>query len=149
MASGEQAMYISTLNHRYYSIHDFTAGLHAKLDLSLSNHKLEWYNMYVRTNSKGVRYNNGVNTEYISADSYTQDDELRSISSTQSIFATNLKGTHHLTDRFTVDWSGVFSQARAEDPDRTYVTLTNTIGRSAGAEGDAVSGDIWSRRRTY
>ena len=80
MASGEQAMYISTLNHRYYSVHDFTAGLHAKLDLSLSNHKLEWYNMYVRTNSKGVRYNNSVNTEYISADSYTQDDELRSIS---------------------------------------------------------------------
>jgi hypothetical protein len=147
MASGEQAMYISTLNHRYYSVHDFTAGLHAKLDLSLSNHKLEWYNMYVRTNSKGVRYNNGVNTEYISADSYTQDDELRSTSSTQSIFATNLKGTHRLTDRFTVDWSGVFSQARAEDPDRTYVTLTNTVGRSAGAEGDAVSGDIWSQKK--
>lgn len=144
MASGEQAMYISTLNHRYYSVHDFTAGLHAKLDLSLSNHKLEWYNMYVRTNSKGVRYNNGVNTEYISADSYTQDDELRSISSTQSIFATNLKGKHHLTDRFTVDWSGVFSQAKEEDPDRTYVTLTNTVGRSADAEGDAVSGSIWS-----
>lgn len=147
MASGEQAMYISTLNHRYYRVHDFTAGLHAKLDLSLSNHKLEWYNMYVRTNSKGVRYNNGVNTEYISADSYTQDDELRSTSSTQSIFATNLKGTHRLTDRFTVDWSGVFSQARAEDPDRTYVTLTNTVGRSAGAEGDAVSGDIWSQEK--
>lgn len=147
MASGEQAMYISTLNHRYYSVHDFTAGLHAKLDLSLSNHKLEWYNMYVRTNSKGVRYNNGVNTEYISADSYTQDDELRSTSSTQSIFATNLKGTHRLTDRFTVDWSGVFSQARAEDPDRTYVMLTNTVGRSAGAEGDAVSGDIWSQKK--
>ena len=147
MASGEQAMYISTLNHRYYSIHDFTAGLHAKLDLSLSNHKIEWYNMYVHTNSKGVRYNNGVNTEYISADSYTQDDELRSTSSTQSIFATNLKGVHHLTDRFTVDWSGVFSQARAEDPDRTYVTLTNTVGRSADAEGDAVSGSIWSQEK--
>lgn len=147
MASGEQAMYISTLNHRYYSVHDFTAGLHAKLDLSLSNHKLEWYNMYVRTNSKGVRYNNGVNTEFISADSYTQDDELRSTSSTQSIFATNLKGTHRLTDRFTVDWSGVFSQAKEEDPDRTYVTLTNTVGRAADAEGDAVSGDIWSQEK--
>ena len=147
MASGEQAMYISTLNHRYYSVHDFTAGLHAKLDLSLANHKIEWYNMYVRTNSKGVRYNNGVSTEYIGADSYTQDDELRSTSTTQSIFATNLKGRHHLTDRFTVDWSGVFSQARAEDPDRTYVTLTNTVGRSAGAEGDAVSGDIWSQEK--
>ena len=51
MASGEQAMYISNLQHRYYSIHDLTAGAHAKIDLTLPGHKLEWYNMYVRTNS--------------------------------------------------------------------------------------------------
>lgn len=99
--------------------------------------------MYVRTNSKGTRYNNSVNTEYIGADSYTQDDEVRSLSTTQSIFATNLKGTHHLTKDFTVDWSGVFSQAKEEDPDRTYVTLTNTISRTAENGGDAVSGSIW------
>ena len=142
MASGEQAMYISNLQHRYYSIHDLTAGAHAKFDLTLPGHKLEWYNMYVRTNSKGTRYNNSVNTEYIGADSYTQDDEVRSLSTTQSIFATNLKGTHHLTKDFTVDWSGVFSQAKEEDPDRTYVTLTNTISRTAENGGDAVSGSI-------
>ena len=29
MASGEQAMYISNLQHRYYSIHDLTTGAHA------------------------------------------------------------------------------------------------------------------------
>ena len=148
MASGEQAMYISNLQHRYYSIHDLTTGAHAKIDLTLPGHKLEWYNMYVRTNSKGTRYNNSVNTEYIGADSYTQDDEVRSLSTTQSIFATNLKGTHHLTKDFTIDWSGVFSQAKEEDPDRTYVTLTNTISRTAENGGDAVSGsildgDIW------
>lgn len=142
MASGEQAMYISNLQHRYYSIHDLTAGAHAKIDLTLPGHKLEWYNMYVRTNSKGTRYNNSVNTEYIGADSYTQDDEVRSLSTTQSIFATNLKGTHHLAKDFTVDWSGVFSQAKEEDPDRTYVTLTNTISRTAENGGDAVSGSI-------
>ena len=45
MASGEQSMYISSLQHRYYSIHDFTAGVHAKVDLQLENNKLEWYNM--------------------------------------------------------------------------------------------------------
>ena len=41
MASGEQAMYISSLHHRYYSIHDLTAGAHAKIDLTLPGHKLE------------------------------------------------------------------------------------------------------------
>lgn len=139
MASGEQSMYISSLQHRYYSIHDFTAGVHAKVDLQLENNKLEWYNMYVCTNSKSVRYNNSVNTEYISSDSYTQDDETRSLSQTQSIFATHLKGTHHLTKDFTADWAGIFSQAKSEDPDRVYLSLTNTI-----QSADGVDGSLWS-----
>ncbi|WP_308276350.1 TonB-dependent receptor [Prevotella sp.] len=139
MASGEQAMYIYSLQHRYYSIHDLTAGVHAKVDLQLENNKFEWYNMYVRTNSKGVRYNNSVNTEYISSDSYTQDDETRSLSQTQSIFATHIKGTHHLTKDFTVDWAGIFSQAKSEDPDRVYLSLTNTI-----QSADGVDGSLWS-----
>ena len=139
MASGEQSMYISSLQHRYYSIHDFTAGVHAKVDLQLENNKLEWYNMYVCTNSKSVRYNNSVNTEYISSDSYTQDDETRSLSQTQSIFATHLKGTHHLTKDFTADWAGIFSPAKAEDPDRVYLSLTNTV-----QSADGVDGSLWS-----
>ena len=139
MASGEQAMYIYSLQHRYYSIHDLTAGVHAKVDLQLENNKFEWYNMYVRTNSKGVRYNNSVNTEYISSDSYTQDDETRSLSQTQSIFVTHIKGTHHLTKDFTVDWAGIFSQAKSEDPDRVYLSLTNTI-----QSADGVDGSLWS-----
>lgn len=141
MASGEQAMYIYSLQHRYYSIHDLTAGVHAKVDLQLENNKFEWYNMYVRTNSNGVRYNNSVNTEYISSDSYTQDDETRSLSQTQSIFATHIKGTHHLTKDFTVDWAGIFSQAKSEDPDRVYLSLTNTIHSAEGVDGSLWSGN--------
>lgn len=147
MASGEQAMYISKLNHRYYSIHDLTTGVHAKFDLTLPEHKIEWYNMYVRTNSKGVRYNNSIGTEYIGANSYTQDDEIRSLSITQSIFATNLKGTHHLTKNFTLDWSGIFSQAKEEDPDRTYVTLSNSVSTEADADGNILSGNLWDTNK--
>ena len=147
MASGEQAMYISKLIHRYYSIHDLTTGAHAKIDLTLPGHKIEWYNMYVRTNSKGVRYNNTIGTEYIGANSYTQDDEIRSLSTTQSIFATNLKGTHHLTKNFTLDWSGIFSQAKEEDPDRTYVTLSNSVSTEANAEGNILSGNLWDTNK--
>ena len=147
MASGEQAMYISKLNHRYYSIHDLTTGAHAKIDLTLPGHKIEWYNMYVRTNSKGVRYNNSIGTEYIGANSYTQDDEIRSLSTIQSIFATNLKGTHHLTKNFTLDWSGIFSQAKEEDPDRTYVTLSNSVSTEADADGNILSGNLWDTNK--
>ena len=147
MALGEQAMYISKLNHRYYSIHDLTTGAHAKIDLTLPGHKIEWYNMYVRTNSKGVRYNNTIGTEYIGANSYTQDDEIRSLSTTQSIFATNLKGTHHLSKNFTLDWSGIFSQAKEEDPDRTYVTLSNSVSTNANADGNILSGNLWDTNK--
>ena len=146
MASGEHAMYISSLHHRYYSIHDLTAGVHAKIDLTLGNHlmpgahKIEWYNMYVSSNSKGIRYDNSISTEYIGADTYTQDDEARSTSTTQSVLATNLKGTHHLTNDFLVDWSGIFSQAKEEDPDRTYVTLTNTV------QSD-IDGSLWDANK--
>ena len=63
MASGEQAMYISCLHHRYYSIHDLTAGVHAKIDLTLPGHKLEWYNMFVHSNSNGVSSNHGISTD--------------------------------------------------------------------------------------
>ena len=152
MASGEQAMYISSLQHRYYSIHDLTVGLHAKVDLTLGNHKLEWYNMYVNTNSKGIRYNNSINTEYISSDTYTQDDETRSLSQTQSIFATHLKGTHHLTKNFTVDWSGLYSEAKEKDPDRVYLTLTNTVqadGASDASDGTSGNGSsLWNGNKT-
>lgn len=43
---------------------------------------------------------------------YTRDDEVRSNSQTQDIFTTHLKGTHHFGEAFTVDWSGLFSDAR-------------------------------------
>ncbi len=148
MASGEQAMYISSLRHRLYSTHDLTTGLHAKVDLALGGQKLEWYNMYVRTNTKGVRYDHSVGTEYIGADTYTMDDETRSLEQTQSVFATHLKGTHRLGGGLTVDWAGMFSQAKEDDPDRTYITLTNTMQAAPTAEGDAVSGSIWSGSNT-
>ena len=144
MASGEQAMYISSLKHRYYSMHDLTTGVHGKLDFAIGGQKLEWYNMYVRTNSDATRYNNSVSTEYLSSQSYTQDDELRSSTQTQSIFASHLKGTHHILPDLTLDWAGIFSRAKEEDPDRTYITLTNEVQMPA----NGLDGSLWDGQKT-
>ena len=144
MASGEQAMYISSLKHRYYSMHDLTTGVHGKLDFAIGGQKLEWYNMYVRTNSDATRYNNSVSTEYLSSQSYTQDDELRSSTQTQSIFASHLKGTHHILPDLTFDWASIFSRAKEEEPDRTYVTLTNEVQTPANGLG----GSLWDGQKT-
>ena len=135
MAHGEQAMYITKLQKRTYSIHDFNAGVHAKVDFTLNRHKFEWYNLYINQQQRGVRYNQTVSTEYgydAEKGNYTQDDETRSLAQTQTVLATNLKGTHRFTDDFTVDWSGIYSRATEKDPDRTYLTLTNSV------EGNAI-----------
>ena len=144
MASGEQAMYISSLKHRYYSMHDLTTGVHGKLDFAIGGQKLEWYNMYVRTNSDATRYNNSVSTEYLSSQSYTQDDELRSATQTQSILASPLTGPHHILPDLTFDWAGIFSRAKEEDPDRTYITLTNEVQTPANGLG----GSLWDGQKT-
>ena len=132
MAAGEQSMYVNAMQHRYYSIHDLTTGLHAKLDLQLGGHKLEWYNMLIGSSSRNVRTSSSVSTEYITADSYTQNDETRSFEQTQTILATHLKGTHRLTPGLTVDWAGILSEAREKDPDRAYLTLTSAVDNTGG-----------------
>lgn len=144
MASGEQAMYISSLKHRYYSMHDLTTGVHGKLDFAIGGQKLEWYNMYVCTNSDATRYNNSVSTEYLSSQSYTQDDELRSSTQTQSIFASHLKGTYHILPYLTFDWAGIFSRAKEDEPDRTYITLTNEVQTPA----NGLDGSLWDGQKT-
>ena len=130
MAAGERAMMIDKMENRQYSIHDLTTGLHGKVDLNLGNHKFEWYNMYIHKRENAMRYTQSVTTEYgyePDKGDYTRDDEMRSNTQTQDIFATHLKGTHHFGDAFTVDWSGIFSDAREKDPDRAYTTIKNTL----------------------
>lgn len=130
MASGTRAMYVSSGEHRLYSINDMTGGGHGKVDLQLGNHKFEWYNMYVNLSSASVRYRNVVGYSYgyePDKGNYTSNDETRTMKQTQSIFATHLKGTHQFLPNFKVDWSGLFSRAKAQDPDRTYVNLINTV----------------------
>lgn len=128
MANGEETEYISSIKKRLYSIHDINLGLHGKLDLSFNNHKIEWYNMLVRRREDNTRYGMTITTDYdfdLTGGNWTRSDEIRTM--TQTIFASNLKGTHHLTKHFTVDWSGLFADAREKDPDRVYTTIKNTV----------------------
>lgn len=130
MPFGEQAEVISKMQSRDYSFHDLTVGLHAKADLTLGNHKFEWYNMLMHKKEDGVRYSQVITTDFgyePEKGLYTRDDEIRSNTQTQTIFATHLKGTHKFGQQFTVDWSGVFSEAREKDPDRAYIEIKNSF----------------------
>ncbi len=130
MANGEQTEYISSMKKRYYSIHELTSGLHAKVDLNLGNHKIEWYNMLINNVEDNTRYNQSITTDYgyePDKGNYTRDDEIRSMRQTQTIFASHLKGTHHLGTHFVIDWAGLFADAREKDPDRAYIGIKNTF----------------------
>ena len=130
MANGEQTEYISSMKKRYYSIHELTSGLHAKVDLNLGNHKIEWYNMLINNVEDNTRYNQSITTDYgyePDKGNYTRDDEMRSMRQTQTIFASHLKGTHHLGTHFVIDWAGLFADAREKDPDRAYIGIKNTF----------------------
>lgn len=130
MAAGTRAVYVTDSERRLYSINDRTGGMHGKVDLNLGSHKFEWYNMYVNMTSASVRYRHITNMKEgyePEKGDYTTNDETRTMKGTQEIFATHLKGTHQLLPNFKVDWSGLFSKAKAKDPDRTYVNLINNV----------------------
>lgn len=130
MSQQQQQMTVTSGDHRLYSFNDRTGGVHGKLDLTLGNHKLEWYNMYVTLASASVRYSNETDfkTGYEPENgNYSMTDEIRTMRQTQGIFATHLKGTHQLLPQFKVDWSGLFSRAQAKDPDRAYVNLRENV----------------------
>lgn len=130
MANGEQTEYISSMKKRYYSIHELTTGLHAKVDLNLSGHKIEWYNMLINYVEDNTRYNQSITTDYgyePDKGNYTRDDEMRTMRQTQTIFASHLKGTHHLGSHFVIDWAGLFADAREKDPDRAYIGIKNSF----------------------
>ena len=134
MANGETTEYINMLRKRIYSIHDLNLGVHAKIDLSLGNHKLEWYNMMVNRTEDNLRYSKSITTDYgfdLANLSFTRNDEIRSMRQTQTILASHLKGTHHFGDHFTIDWSGLFADAREKDPDRVYTGLINNVEKGS------------------
>lgn len=86
--------------------------------------------MLVRRREDNTRYGMTITTDYdfdLTRGNWTRSDEMRTMTQTQTIFASNLKGTHHLTKHFTVDWSGLFADAREKDPDRVYTTIKNTV----------------------
>lgn len=129
MPYGERAEIINKMQSRQYSTHQFLMGLHAKLDFTFGAQKLEWHTMWVNKQEDGVRYTQSVVTDYgydPSHGLFTRDDELRSSTQTQRIWASHLKGLHALGD-LRVEWSAQLSQARANDPDRTYIGLKNSV----------------------
>lgn len=129
MNQTESTVRVTSRKDREYSEQQVQYGAHAKMDYRFNeHHKLEWYNAFIGMRNAQVR-------ETVSTDlslyydpekgNLQQTLETRSMLTKQQIFASTLQGKHTLTDRFMLDWSGVYSDARNKTPDRTYITLDN------------------------
>lgn len=125
----ENTVRVTSRKDREYSEQQMQYGIHAKLDYRLNeNHKLEWYNAFIGMRNSQVR-------ETVSTDlalnyapeigNLQQGLETRSMLTRQEIFASTLQGSHTLSERFSMDWSAVYSNAANKTPDRTYINLEN------------------------
>lgn len=125
----ESTVRVTSRKDREYSEQQTQYGLHAKLDYRLNEkHKLEWYNAFIGMRNAQVRET--VSTDFSlnyapEKGNLQQSLETRSLLTKQQIFASTLQGLHTLTDKFSFDWSAVYSDAKNKTPDRTYINLEN------------------------
>lgn len=125
----ESTVRVTSRKDRQYSEQQMQYGVHAKLDYRFNErHKLEWYNAFIGMRNAQVRETVSTNFSLNYAPdkgNLQQSMETRSMLTKQQIFATTLQGEHTLTDRLALDWSAVYSDAKNETPDRTYINLEN------------------------
>lgn len=131
-----KAVGITDMHERTYSENEIKTGLHAKVDFHLNdNHKFEFYNAYIYNksmqvrNSKSISYSFHYNPEQGNYD-YSFQTRLRLIK--QNIYASTLIGHHKITPKFSLNWVGIFSHAKNNRPDQTYINLDQLTTNNQG-----------------
>ena len=119
-----------TITSRFFSNQQTRLGLHAKLDLKLSeNHKLMLYSAYMNFSNAQVR-------DAISFSSQT----TRLRWNRQTIFNTTLKGYHSFHDsKLNADWSVSYGKALNETPDNVQINALIINGITSIDQNDGAS----------
>lgn len=120
---------------REYSTEQQRSGLHIKTDYTINrNHKIDFYNAVISLNDLESRARVDTNLR-IGRDgaNFLGTGRLgyssRSRQRFQNIYNSTLQGRHTITPTFEVQWSGVYSLATFNEPDRTEVNLISGISR--------------------
>ncbi len=131
MRQTESTLYITDMKERTYSENQQNFGIHAKLDYIFNKrNKVEWYNFFVEGNNSLVRYSQNTNFKLsYDPENGTVDHgyQYKFQHTNQTIFASSLLGTHQINDKFSANWSAVFSTANLNRPDLTYINIDNLI----------------------
>jgi TonB-dependent receptor len=119
---------------RQYSTQTNRIGLQNKFDYVFnSKNKISLFNMYLHQNEYESRYTPdstvGLNS---SASQVYVNPEWRSRWQIQSIYNATLQGEHQLSDKFRLNWSGVYSIATQKIPDMATYNYNEQVTMSGG-----------------
>lgn len=119
---------------RRYSTQTQRVGLQGKIDYVFnSRNKLSLFNMFLHQSDNEVRYTPDTTVGLNSSATQQQlSVENRSTWQIQNIYNATLQGTHELSSKVRIDWSGVYSIAKKELPDQSWYTFDATVKKNSG-----------------
>jgi hypothetical protein len=152
-ATTPQQLSVSDKYERHYSTQTTRIGLNNKIDYVFNKHnKISLYNFYVHQDefqsrmtpdtTLGVNSGNG---------SYTMKYENRSTWTIQNIYNATLQGSHELSSKVRLDWTGSYSDAHKKLPDQASNSFDGSVVYDSTGKGtiknDSTGGSmtrVWS-----
>jgi len=132
--------------YRLYSTQTARTGVNAKADYVFDKrNKISLYGMFLQSGEYISRLTSdtlglGLNSTAKSKQVTISD---RNTYTKQNIYNATLQGDHQLADNFRFNWSGVYSLAKRDQPDRTDFSFDqNTVVNSSGGIVSRDSNDV-------
>lgn len=136
-ATTPQQLSVSDKYERHYSTQTTRTGLNNKFDFVINSHnKVSLYNFFVHQDefqsrmtpdtTLGVNSGNG---------SYTMKYENRSTWTVQNIYNATLQGSHELSSKVRLDWTGTFSDAHKKLPDQASNSFDGSVVYDSTGKG--------------
>lgn len=132
--------------NRFYSTQTQRVGLNGKIDYVFNKKdKISFYNLYLHSNEYISRLTS--DTLGLGLNSTAQSKQVtisdRNTYTKQKLYSGTLQGDHQLSDKLNFNWSGVYSIASRNQPDRTDFsfdqnTAVNTSGMITSRDSNNV-----------
>jgi TonB-dependent receptor len=128
---GQNLPVLTSMQERIYTSHKKNAGIHNKLDYQFNkNHRLQLYAAYLNndeTQVREVQHTNLTVSYDPDAGNINRSHSTRFRKNTQSLFNATLQGDHQLSEKLSVQWSAVYSNAQNHTPEEAIVEYANGI----------------------
>lgn len=130
---------VTSIQRRTYAIQQQRTGIISKVDYRFNDaNRISLDADLINLNQNSYRFRSDTSLELgragIGTGRVTED--YRSDRTVQNIYNLNLHGDHRVSDVFGLNWSGVYSKATLNEPDRAEVNLTT--GRTPQADGSVL-----------